>query len=114
MLLLQLGNAAGQGPNHSDAAVDVAGGRLLVLAYLQAVNIKNTVKQALWETSCLLGFPFAQSHLSEPNSVVPPVRFQRLVSEHQQWGEKDAPGIFLRYIRRRVFRTPPPHLQRNV
>lgn len=61
MLLLQLGNTARQGPNCSEDAVDVAGGRLLVLAHLQAINIKNTVKQALWETSCLLGFLFAQS-----------------------------------------------------
>lgn len=51
-----------RGPNHSDTAVDVAGGRLLVLAQLQAINIKNTVKQARLGNITPSRLAFAPNH----------------------------------------------------
>lgn len=58
----QLGDAAVQGPNCSDTAVDVTHGRLLVLAQLQATNIKNTVKQAQLGNIVPSRLAFALSH----------------------------------------------------
>lgn len=85
----QLGNAAAQGPNQSNTAGDVAGGRLLVLAQLQAINIKNTVKQAQLGNIIPSRLVFALSH-SQPDSIVSPACLQRLVSERQLWREREA------------------------
>lgn len=79
----QLEDAAVLGPNLSNTTVDVAGGRLLVLAQLQAINIENTVKQAHSGNIVPTTLAFVPSHC-QSLSLHPPVCLQRLVSEHQQ------------------------------
>lgn len=75
VLLLPAGECSSTGANHFDTAGDVAGGRLLVLAQLQAINIENTVKQAQLGniTPSRLVFTLSQS---QPDSIVSPARLQ--------------------------------------
>lgn len=60
--MLRCSYQAVQRPNRSDTAVDVASGRLLVFAQLQAINIKNTVKQAQLVNIILSRLAFALKH----------------------------------------------------
>lgn len=85
----QVGQAAEQGPSCSDTAGDAAAGRLLGLAQVQEINIKNTVKQIQLGTISPSKLPFTQL-LLEPSTIVPPVHLQMLLSEHQLcWERKD-------------------------
>lgn len=84
----QLGDAAAQGSSCSDTAGDVTGGRLLVLAQLQAINIENTVEQIRLGNITPFKLPLTQP-VSEPNRTGPFVHLQMLVSEHQLCGERE-------------------------
>lgn len=84
----QLGNAAAQGSSCSDTSGDVAGRRLLVLAQLQAINIKNTVKQIHLGNISPSKPPLPQP-LLEANTVVPPVHLQMPLSEQQLYGGRE-------------------------